>query len=118
MGFTDKAKSDAKLQARIVAIVDDVKENGLPKTREGLKEMDDVYHLVYGQRKKPTNCIYCRRSVADYLEKAVFILEIEPKKKATAKKATAKAPAKPKKRTATKKTTAKKATAKKATGKK
>ena len=59
----------------------------------------------YGKNKKPTNCIYCRRSIADYLAKAVLLLEIKPKaKKKPAPAQTGKAPAKPKKRTTKKPT--------------
>ncbi len=105
MSLTDKAKSDAKLQARVIEVVQDAEENGLPRTKEGLKELYAVYNEVYGKNKKPTNCIYCRRTVADYLTKAILLLEIKPKAKkkpAPNKRATEKAPAKPKKRTAKK----------------
>jgi len=103
MSFTDKAKDDSKLRARVIKIVQDVEANGLPRTIEGLKEMYEVYNEVYGKNKKPTNCIYCRRTVADYLAKAVLLLEIKPKaKKKAVPTKKAKAPAKPKKRPAKK----------------
>ncbi len=99
MSFTEKAKADTKLRAKVIDIVQKVEANGLPRTIEGLKDMYETYNEVYGKNKKVTNCIYCRRSVADYLAKAVLLLEIKPKAKRVAK---AKAPAKPKKRKAKK----------------
>ncbi len=100
MNFTDQAKNDRKLQARVYKIVAEIKESGIPKTLEGLQEMYLLYNTIYGKNKKLGNCIYCRKSVAEYLEKAVLLLDIKAKKpapkKASTKPATApkKAPAK------------------------
>jgi GTP cyclohydrolase I len=80
MRFTDQAKEDKKLQKELFSINEDLKKNGLPKTIEGLKRMYDVYNIVYGQNKKITNCVYCRKSVAQYIDKAVLLLDIQPEK--------------------------------------
>jgi hypothetical protein len=111
MSFTDQAKNDKKLRARLLDMATNLEANGLPKTKESLNDMYDVYNKLYGKNKKPTNCIYCRIAVRDYLYKAVALLEIKApikkvakaKAKAPAKrKAPGKGPAKPKKRQATK----------------
>lgn len=78
--FTDQAKEDKKLQGDLFSMVETLKKEGLPKTREGLETMYRLYNTIYGQNKKLNNCIYCRKSVADYLGKAVLLLEVEPQK--------------------------------------
>ena len=104
MSFSEAVKTDKKLRARVVAVNDDLKKSGLPRTVEGLKEMYAIYNIIYGKSKKPTNCIYCRIAVKGYIEKAVLLLGIveqpakpnpEPKSIATPTPKT-KAPAKPK----------------------
>lgn len=111
MSFTEQAKNDKKLRARLLAMTTNLEANGLPKVKDELYDMYDIYNKLYGKNKKPTNCIYCRVAVKDYLNKAVALLEIKapikpvakPKAKAPAKKkAPGKGPAKPKKRQATK----------------
>jgi hypothetical protein len=65
--------------------------------------MFQLYNTMFGQNKKPNNCIYCRKTVFESLEKAVLLLEIKPK---TAIKTQSKKKSSPKKKT-TKRTTSK-----------
>ena len=83
MSFTEQAKTDKALRSKAYSIIQDVRENGIPKTLEGLQEMYLVYNLVYGKRKVVNNCIRCRKNVAEYLEKSVQLLDMEPKKPKT-----------------------------------
>jgi hypothetical protein len=106
--FTDKGKTDEKLQREVFSMVQEIKRDGLPKTLDGLQNMFRLYNQVFGQNKKLTNCVYCRKTVADNLEKAVLLLDIQPKK---ATKTESKKNDSPKKKT-TRKTTRKKSTAK------
>ena len=77
--FTDHGKTDKKLREEVLSTVKDIRKNGIPKTLEGLKDMFRIYNQVFGQNKKLTNCIYCRKTVAESLEKAVLLLDIKPK---------------------------------------
>lgn len=100
MTFTENARQDKELQHAVYQTVKKYRAEGLPKTYDGLQNMFTLYNQVYGKNKKLTNCVYCRKAVAEYLEKAVTLLEMkakapkakpktkkyEPKKKAPAKK--------------------------------
>jgi hypothetical protein len=97
--FTDKGKTDKKLQSEVFKMVQQIRKDGLPKTIEGLQEMFRLYNQTFGQNKKPSNCIYCRKNVSESLEKAVLLLEIKPATKSQSKKKSS-----PKKKTTKKKT--------------
>ena len=102
--FTEQGKNDAKLQGEVFSMVQEIKKNGIPKELEGLQNMFRLYNLTFGQSKKLTNCIYCRKTVADNLEKAVLLLDIQPNqvtKSESVKKSS------PKKKTTRKKTSSK-----------
>jgi hypothetical protein len=76
--ITDSVVTDKKTKSEIINMVSGIRKNGIPKTIDGLLQMYNLYNRVFGQTKKPTNCIYCRKNVFESLEKAIMILDIKP----------------------------------------